>query len=169
MYLKVINHGIPTSVMKDALDSAEEFFNLPSEKKMCFASTDVHEHDDIEEGSQVMAVNCYPACPEPDLALGLPPHTDYGMLTVLSQSHQGLEIMDQDKKWHSVPFVHGALIVQLGDQFEVMSNGRYKSIPHRAVLDLKMKRLSIASLHSMKIEKKVGPAPELVDEKHPIA
>ena len=40
--LKVINHGIPASVMKDALDSAEEFFNLPSEEKMCFASADVH-------------------------------------------------------------------------------------------------------------------------------
>ena len=59
-------------------------------------------HEDIEEGSQVLAVNCYPPCPEPDLALGMPPHTDYGTLTILNQSHQGLEIMDHDKKWHSV-------------------------------------------------------------------
>ncbi|XP_076927592.1 2-oxoglutarate-dependent dioxygenase 21, chloroplastic-like [Bidens hawaiensis] len=39
---QVVNHGIPASVMKDALDSAEEFFDLPSDEKMCFASTDVH-------------------------------------------------------------------------------------------------------------------------------
>ena len=121
-------------------------------------------HEDIEEGSQVLAVNCYPSCPEPDLALGMPPHTDYGTLTILNQSHQGLEIMDHDKKWHSVPFIEGALIVQLGDQSEVMSNGRYKSTPHRAILNVQKMRLSIASLHSLAIEKKIGPAPELVDE-----
>lgn len=126
-------------------------------------------HEDIEEGSQVLAVNCYPSCPEPDLALGMPPHTDYGTLTILNQSHQGLEIMDHDKKWHSVPFIEGALIVQLGDQSEVMSNGRYKSTPHRAILNVQKKRLSIASLHSFAIEKKIGPAPELVDEQHPVA
>ncbi|KAI3741714.1 hypothetical protein L1987_59388 [Smallanthus sonchifolius] len=244
-FFQVINHGIPTAVMKDALNSAEEFFNLPSDEKTCFASTDVHEpvrygtsvnhgmdkvfywrdfikhyanpisdwihlwpsnpptykekmgsyakavkvlrkqlmevvfeslglnanylYDDIEEGSQVMTVNCYPSCPKPDLALGMPPHTDFGMITILNQTHQGLEIMDHDKKWHPVPFIQGALIVQLGDQLEVISNGRYKSVPHRAVLNVQRKRFSIASLHSMHIEKKVGPAPELVDEQQPVA
>ncbi|KAK9076511.1 hypothetical protein SSX86_004845 [Deinandra increscens subsp. villosa] len=244
-FFQVINHGISTMVMKGALDSAEEFFDLPSDEKMCFASADVHKpvrygtsmnheldqvfywrdfikhyanpisewidlwpsspptykekmgnygmlmnllqkklievvleslglnanylQDDIKEGSQVMAVNCYPSCPEPDLALGMPPHTDYGTLTILNQSHQGLEIMDHEKKWHPVPFIEGALIVQLGDQFEVISNGRYKSIPHRAVVNVQKKRFSIASLHSMRLEKKVGPAPELVDEQNPVA
>jgi len=243
--LKVINHGIPTTVMKDALDSAEEFFDLPSDEKMCFASVDVHKpvrygtsinhemdkvfywrdfikhyanpisqwihlwpsnpttykdkmghyakavnvlqkklvemvleslglnanylNDDIKDGSQVMAVNCYPSCPEPDLALGMPPHTDYGTLTILNQSHQGLEIMDHDQKWHPVPVIKGALIVQLGDQFEVISNGRYKSILHRAILNVTRKRFSISSLHSMQPNIKVGPAPELVDEQHPAA
>ncbi|KAD5316929.1 hypothetical protein R6Q59_032156 [Mikania micrantha] len=242
---QVINHGIPASVMQDALDSAEEFFDLPSDEKMCFASADVHKpvrygtsmnhgmdkvlywrdfiklyanpisdwihlwpsnpptyrekmgsyakavnvlheklielvleslgldanylHNDIKEGSQVMAVNCYPYCPEPALALGMPSHTDYGTLTILNQSQQGLEIMDHDKKWHPVPFIQDALIVQLGDQFEVISNGRYKSIAHRAILNMKKKRFSIASLHSMQLEKMVGPAPELVDEQHPVA
>ncbi|KAI3693842.1 hypothetical protein L1987_76796 [Smallanthus sonchifolius] len=126
-------------------------------------------HDDIKEGSQVMAVNCYPSCPEPDLALGMPTHTDYGTLTILNQSQQGLEIMDHDKKWHPVPFLRGALIVQLGDQLEVTSNGRYKSIPQRATLNVQRKRFSVASLHSMHLNKKVGPAQELVDEHHPVA
>lgn len=121
-------------------------------------------HDDIEEGSQVMAVNCYPPCPKPELALGMPPHSDYGTLTILNQSQQGLEIMDHDKVWHPVTFIEGALIVQLGDQVEVMSNGRYKSTIHRATVNMERKRLSIASIHSLPIEKKVGPSPQLVDE-----
>ncbi|XP_071736035.1 2-oxoglutarate-dependent dioxygenase 21, chloroplastic-like [Rutidosis leptorrhynchoides] len=126
-------------------------------------------HQDLEQGSQVIAVNCYPPCPKPDLVLGMPPHSDYGTVTVLNQSQQGLEIMDHDGTWHSVPFIQGALIVQAGDQIEVMSNGRYKSTIHRATVNTEKKRLSIASIHSLPIDKKVGPAPELVNEQHPIA
>lgn len=102
-----------------------------------------------------MAVNCYPACPEPDLTLGLPPHTDYGMLTIILQNHLGLQTMDRDEKWHSVPLIEGALIVQLGDQMEVLSNGRYKSVLHRATVNSEIKRISIASLHSLALGKKV--------------
>lgn len=124
-------------------------------------------HKDIGEGSQVMAVNCYPSCPEPNLTLGLPPHSDYGFLTILLQSQRGLEIIDTDGKWKSVPLVKGGLVVQLGDHMEVLSNGRYKGVIHRAILNSENKRLSIASLHSLEIDKKVIPAPELVDEQHP--
>ncbi|RAL54000.1 hypothetical protein DM860_004471 [Cuscuta australis] len=119
--------------------------------------------EDIEEGSQVMAVNYYPVCPEPELALGLPPHTDYSLLSILLQNQQGLQIMDQDKIWHPVPVIDGALIVQLGDQMEVLSNGMHKSVIHRATVNSEKYRISIASLHSLALEKKVGPAPPLVD------
>ncbi|KAI3498423.1 hypothetical protein L1887_34198 [Cichorium endivia] len=244
-FFQVINHGIPISVMQDALDTAKDFFNLPSKEKTRFASANVREpvrygtsmnhgidkvfcwrdfikhyanpisewihlwpsnppsyrekigryakavhilqkqlmgivleslglkanylHDEIEDGSQVLTVNCYPPCPKPDLTLGIPPHSDYGTLTILNQNQQGLQIMDQDKIWHPVPFIEGALTVQLGDQIEVMSNGRYKSTFHRATVNNDSNRFSIASLHSMPIEKKVGPAPQLVDEQYPIA
>ncbi|KAL6981343.1 hypothetical protein U1Q18_022972 [Sarracenia purpurea var. burkii] len=125
--------------------------------------------EDIEESSQVMAVNCYPACPEPGLTLGMPPHSDYGLLTILIQSHPGLQIMGHEKNWHPVPVIEGALIVQLGDEMEVMSNGQYKSVVHRATVHSEKTRLSIASLHSLALEKKAVPAPELVDEKHPLS
>lgn len=125
--------------------------------------------EDIEQGSQVIAVNCYPACPEPNLTLGLPPHSDYGLLTIILQNQQGLEIMDSNEKWQSVPVIKEALVVQLGDQMEVLSNGRYKSVVHRAIVNSEKKRLSIASLHSLAIDRKVIPAPELVDEQHPLS
>lgn len=124
---------------------------------------------DIEEGSQVIAVNCYPACPEPSLALGLPPHSDYGMLTFILQDQRGLEFMDSNGKWETVPVVKEALVVQVGDQMEILSNGRYKSVVHRAIVNSEKKRFSIASLHSLAIDKKVVTAPELVDEKHPLS
>lgn len=123
-------------------------------------------HEELEEGSQVMAVNCYPPCPEPDLVLGMPPHSDYGYLTILTQNHQGLEVMDHNKMWHPVPLVEGALIILLGDQMEVISNGHYKSPIHRATVNSEKNRISIASLHSLSFDRKVRPAHELVDEQH---
>ncbi|KAH6789615.1 2-oxoglutarate and oxygenase superfamily protein [Perilla frutescens var. frutescens] len=123
----------------------------------------------IEQGSQVIAVNCYPACPEPNLALGLPRHSDYGLLTILLQNQQGLEVTDNNEKWQPVQVIKEALVVQLGDQMEVLSNGRYKSVVHRATVNSERRRLSIASLHSLAMNRKVTPAPELVDERHPLS
>ncbi|CAN7021094.1 unnamed protein product [Brassica oleracea var. botrytis] len=123
--------------------------------------------EQTEEGSQVMAVNCYPACPEPEITLGMPPHSDFGSLTILLQSSQGLQIMDSSKDWIRVPYIEGSLIVQLGDQVEVMSNGIYKSVIHRVTVNKDYKRLSFASLHSLPLQKKISPAPELVGNNAP--
>ncbi|WRX16701.1 Oxoglutarate/iron-dependent dioxygenase - like 10, partial [Theobroma cacao] len=46
----------------------------------------------MEDGVQVMAVNCYPPCPEPEMALGLPPHSDYTFLTIISLQQMILEM-----------------------------------------------------------------------------
>ncbi|XP_010413576.2 PREDICTED: protein DOWNY MILDEW RESISTANCE 6-like [Camelina sativa] len=239
-FFQIINHGISSSVVKDALDAATKFFDLPVDEKMLLGSDNVHTpvrygtsfnhstdkvhywrdfikhyshplskwidlwpsnpqcykekvgkyaeaahvlhkqlieaiseslgleknylEEEIEEGSQVMAVNCYPACPEPDIALGMPPHSDFGSLTILLQSSQGLQIMDSNNNWVSVPYIEGALIVQLGDQVEVMSNGIYKSVVHRVTVNKDFKRLSFASLHSLPMHKKISPASQLVNE-----
>ena len=119
----------------------------------------------LEDGMQVMAVNCYPPCPNPDVALGLPPHSDYSILTIVLQSSPGLEITDaEDGTWLLVPDLRGSLQVHVGDHFEVLSNGLYKSLVHRATLSRDSKRISIASLHSLGMDDKMGPAEELVDE-----
>lgn len=122
----------------------------------------------MEEGMQVLVVNCYPPCPEPGLALGLPPHSDYTCLTMVLQSSSGLQTLDSyDGKWRAVPNIPGALQVNVGDHLEVLSNGLYKSMVHRAALRSDVTRISIASLHSLGMDEKVESANELVDEEHP--
>lgn len=66
-----------------------------------------------------------------------------------------------------VPELHGALQVRIGDHFEVMSNGVYKSVVHRATLNGEKTRVSIASLHRLGMDDKMETANELIDEQNP--
>ena len=73
----------------------------------------------FQDGSQLMVVNCYPPCPQPDLTLGMPPHSDYGFLTLLLQDKvEGLQIHFQDK-WVTVEPIPGSFVVNVGDHLEV--------------------------------------------------
>ena len=74
---------------------------------------------EFEEGSQLMVVNCYPQCPEPELTLGMPPHSDYGFLTLLLQDQvEGLQIHHQ-QKWVNVKPMPNCFVVNIGDHLEV--------------------------------------------------
>lgn len=76
---------------------------------------------EFEDGSHIIVANCYPACPQPDLTLGMIPHSDYGFLTLLLQDEQvqGLQIFDGGR-WVSVePTPTNSFIVNVGDHLEV--------------------------------------------------
>lgn len=63
--------------------------------------------------------NCYPPCPQPELVLGIDPHCDRSLLTVLQQGQvSGLEV-SKDGKWYSVPPIKDAFVINLGDVSEV--------------------------------------------------
>ncbi|GLJ27817.1 hypothetical protein SUGI_0545920 [Cryptomeria japonica] len=117
---------------------------------------------------QYMRLNYYPPCPRPDLVLGISPHSDASAFTVLSQDDEtvGLQIC-KDGEWVPVQPIPGALVINIGDMLEVISNGIYKSIEHRAVTNMDRDRISIAMFCSPSVETEVGPAPELIDELHP--
>ncbi|RLM70019.1 hypothetical protein C2845_PM17G06430 [Panicum miliaceum] len=116
--------------------------------------------------SQIM-LNCYPACPQPELTLGLPPHSDYCLFTLLLQDHvEGLQVMHHGR-WLTVDRIPGSFIVNVGDHLEIYSNGRYKSKLHRVRVNSRRPRISVASFHSVPVERVIGPAAELVHEGKP--
>lgn len=63
--------------------------------------------------------NFIPPCPDPELTMGLPVHTDLNALTVILQSQvSGLQVI-KDGKWIAVPAIPNAFVVNLGDQIQV--------------------------------------------------
>lgn len=50
---------------------------------------------------------------------------------------------------------------------QVLTNGRYKSVEHRAVTHREKDRLSIVTFYAPSYDLEVGPMPELVDENEP--
>lgn len=65
--------------------------------------------------------NFYPPCPRPELVMGLRPHSDPNVMTLLFQGKvAGLQV-NNGGRWVSVNPVTGALVVNLGDQMQVSS------------------------------------------------
>ncbi|PKA58372.1 Gibberellin 20 oxidase 2 [Apostasia shenzhenica] len=120
------------------------------------------------ESRSIVRWSYYPSCPEPHLAMGTGPHVDPTSLTILLQDAgvHGLQVFAAGE-WRAVRPVPGALVVNIGDTFMALSNGRYKSGLHRAVVNRNEERRSIAFFLCPREDKVVEPPGCLVDGQHP--
>ncbi|KAK6124121.1 hypothetical protein DH2020_042147 [Rehmannia glutinosa] len=120
------------------------------------------------EGLQSMRMNYYPPCPQPELVTGLCPHSDPDGLTILLQVNEmeGLQIK-KDNIWIPVSPIPNAFVVNIGDIFEILTNGTYWSIEHRATVNTKKERLSIATFLFPKLDGELGPSPCLITPENP--
>lgn len=122
---------------------------------------------ELKDGSQLMVVNCFPQCPEPDLTLGMPPHSDYGFLTLVLQDEvAGLQMQHQGK-WVTIEPIPGSFVVNVGDHLEIFSNGKYKSVLHRVFVNSIKSRISVASLHSFPFKTMIRPSTQLINDTNP--
>lgn len=110
-------------------------------------------------------VSNYPPCPKPDLIKGLRAHTDAGGIILLFQDDKvsGLQLL-KDDQWIDVPPMRHSIVVNLGDQLEVITNGRYKSVLHRVVAQTDGTRMSIASFYNPASDAVICPAPSLAEK-----
>ncbi|CAK9321151.1 unnamed protein product [Citrullus colocynthis] len=112
----------------------------------------------FEDGMEAMRMSYYPPCPTPELVVGLRPHSDASGLTILNQLNgvEGLQVK-KDGIWFPVSFIPDAFIVNIGDILEIMSNGLYSSIEHRARVDSEKERMSIAVFYNPRFDAEISP------------
>ncbi|XP_078156767.1 2-oxoglutarate-dependent dioxygenase 19-like isoform X2 [Carex rostrata] len=112
---------------------------------------------------QILVGNLYPPYPKPDFELGFAPHSDHGLFTLLYQNGiNGLQIMHKER-WIYVKPVPNSIMVNTGDHLEIVSNGKYKSVLHRAVLNSEMVRMSIVTVIGPSLDVIVEPIADLVN------
>ncbi|KAL5558364.1 hypothetical protein UlMin_034575 [Ulmus minor] len=114
----------------------------------------------------LLKINYYPPCPRPDLALGVVAHTDMSAITILVPNQvQGLQAF-KDGHWYDVEYIPNALVIHIGDQVEIMSNGRYKSLLHRSTVNEKKTRMSWPVFLDPPSDLVIGPHPKLLNEEN---
>ncbi|CAI9287033.1 unnamed protein product [Lactuca saligna] len=102
-----------------------------------------------------------PPCPQPDLAIGLPPHSDHGLLTFLIENGIGGLQIKHKGQWVNVHnTLPGSFLVNTADHLEIFSNGKYKSVEHRAVVNNAFTRISVAVANGPSPDTAVRPVDE---------
>ncbi|KAF3661480.1 1-aminocyclopropane-1-carboxylate oxidase -like protein 3 [Capsicum annuum] len=114
--------------------------------------------------------NYYPSCPQPELAIGTSKHADNDFFTVLLQDDiGGLQVLHKDQ-WVDVPPTHGALVINIGDILQLISNDKYKSIEHRVLANKIGPRISVANFFTtgaLTSSRIYGPIEELLSKDNP--
>ena len=90
----------------------------------------------VEDGNSVMRLLHYPPLDSEDAegAIRAAAHGDINTITLLLGAEEaGLELLTTDGEWLAIDPPVGALVVNIGDMLDRLTNGRLRSTTHRVV------------------------------------
>jgi isopenicillin N synthase-like dioxygenase len=152
------------------------------ERLMSLMATGLGLDDDAFESSIDRHTSALRLLHYPDLAQhGVEPgqlragaHSDYGTLTLLRQDDApgGLQVCDVTGRWHAVPAVPDAYVVNVGDALARWTNDRWRSTMHRVVVPPSdavrdCSRRSIAFFHNANWDAVIACLPGCADDSNP--
>ncbi|XP_047318753.1 feruloyl CoA ortho-hydroxylase F6H1-3-like [Impatiens glandulifera] len=124
------------------------------------------EKEKLFMGSKRINMNYYPKCPNPELTIGVGRHSDVSTLTVLLQDQVGglyVRKLDSSDGWIHVPPINGAIVINIGDALQIMSNGRYRSVEHRVAANGTENRISVPIFVNPRPNDVIGPLSEVIE------
>ncbi|MFQ5556169.1 MAG: isopenicillin N synthase family dioxygenase [Acidimicrobiales bacterium] len=101
----------------------------------------------------------YPPQKEGSESWGVAEHTDYGLLTILAQDDRGGLQVRSGERWLDVPAEPGVLVCNIGDMLDRLTEGRYRSTPHRVRNSSGASRLSFPFFFDPSWDAVVTPLP----------
>ncbi len=101
----------------------------------------------------------YPPSPPDDDGWGVGEHTDYGLLTLLAQDHNGGLQVKTPSGWVDAPPLPGTFVCNIGDMLDRLTGGWYRSNPHRVRNLSGNDRLSFPFFFDPDFEAEVPPLP----------
>nr|QBG82653.1 DMR6-like oxygenase 2 [Papaver somniferum] len=108
-------HKRSREIMKELIRAIMEGLELEDKN--------IEESLELNSGVQKFSANLNPPCPQPELAIGLPPHADRSLLTLLIKNDVGgLQIIKNKGKWVAVNAIPNSIMVNIGDHMEVRAS-----------------------------------------------
>jgi isopenicillin N synthase-like dioxygenase len=126
----------------------------------------------IDNGNSILRLLHYPPIPEDADGIRAGAHEDINAITLLLGAEEaGLQLLTRDGEWMSVDVPEGAMVVNIGDMLQRLTNHRLPSTTHRVINPPRerrhLPRYSMPFFLHFASDFEIRTLPQCIDAVHP--